>query len=342
MMQLPVSVSRSTDDQLRFQWANEHLKKPVSIYWSPSANGAMGNGQLLARVDDGNQVSMADPSPGQRSYYLVAPAEGQPFVVAERQLLLDGQVNFRDLGGYASSDGRRVRWGQLFRSGDLSRLSDRDLSYLGHLDLKLVCDLRVDFEVNRAPDRLPEEAARLSLPVRGGETPENELYAAVDRGDLGGLDNDFLLHSNRMFVRDFTSAYGTMVRNVMDAGNRPAVVHCTAGKDRAGLGAAIILLILGVPIETVFEDYLLTNRYRAEWTKEMLARIRQQIVDRHGLSAETIDLSPVEALFVAKREYLSAALETIDQEYGSFEAYMRDGLGLSLEMLTEFQDNMLL
>ena len=340
-MQRSHTVTRLAGDQLQFRWPAGSFKMPVTISWGASSAGKPSEYRRLALVEQGDAVVAADPSPGRRSYFLLTPAEGQPRVTAERRLPLSGQVNFRDLGGYVTSNGRRVRWGKLYRSGDLSRLTEGDLTYLESLDLKLVCDLRVDFEVERSPDLLPEGATRLSLPIRGGEMPDEELYETVDNGDFSRLDTDFLLHGNRMFVREFTPAYAEMVRQVTAGDNRPAVVHCTAGKDRAGLGAAIILLVLGVPQEMVIEDYLLSNIYRADWTKRMLAMIRQIAADRSGVPVESIDLAPVEALFAARRVYLAAALETIDRQYGSLERYIREGLGVSPEAQKAFQRSLL-
>jgi protein-tyrosine phosphatase len=340
-MHRSATVTRITEEQLRFQWPPGQFETPISIRWSLTPDGDAGDFQPSTVLKRGDEVMVTDPVPGRRAYFLLVPASGQPLLTAERRLPLEGQVNFRDLGGYMTGDSRRVRWGQLYRSGDLSHLSDGDLSYLQHLDLNLVCDLRSDFEVKRAPDRLPAGVSRLSLPVRGGEIPDEILYDAVDNGDFSGLDGDFLLRGNRMFVREFSSAYRELVQRLADGDNRPAVFHCTAGKDRAGLGAAMLLLILGVPVETVFDDYLLSNVYRAGWTEQTLARIRQNIMERHGVPAESIDLSPVEALFVAKRAYLATALETIDQEYGSFEAYVHDGLGMSPEAQEAFREALL-
>jgi protein-tyrosine phosphatase len=340
-MQRSLTVTRLSGDQYQFRWPAGLFKMPVSIHWGASPDTKTSEYRPLALVEQGNEVVVADPSPGRRPYFLLTPAEGQPRVTAERRLPLSGQVNFRDLGGYATTDGRRVRWGHLYRSGDLSKLTGGDLAYLASLDLKLVCDLRVDFEVERAPDLLPQGAARQSLPIRGGEMPDAELYDTVDNGDFARLDADFLLHGNRMFVREFTPVYAEMLQQVMAGEYRPAVVHCTAGKDRAGLGAAIILLVLGVPLETVFDDYLLSNIYRAEWTKRTLGMIRQAAAERSGAAPESIDLAPVEALFEARRVYLATALETIDQQYGSLECYMREGLGLSPQAQKAFQASLL-
>ena len=340
-MQGSPTITRIDNDKLRLLWPAGLLKAPVSLRWGRRPDRDAGEYEPLAVVEQGDEIVVADPNPGRRSYFLLVPAEGRPIMVAERRLPLAGQVNFRDLGGYTSADGRRVHWGRLYRSGDLSRLTDDDLAYLDNLDLKLICDLRVDFEIERAPDRLPDGAARLSLPIRGGEMPEADLYNAVDNGDFSRLDPDFLLHSYRLFVREFTPAYAEMLGKVADGDNRPVVVHCTAGKDRAGLGAAIILWALGVPMETVIDDYLLSNTYRAGWTAQTLDRIRQATAARSGNPAEAIDLAPVEALFAARRVYMKAALESIDAEYGSLARYIWDGLGLSPEARRAFQESLL-
>ncbi|UCG23711.1 MAG: tyrosine-protein phosphatase [Chloroflexota bacterium] len=340
-MQGSITITRIADHKLRLQWPAGLVTAPVSLRWGHRPDGDAGDYRPLAVVKEGGEIAVTDPSPGRRSYYALVPAEGQPIIAAERRLPLVGQVNFRDLGGYAAADGRRVRWGRLYRSGDLGHLTDDDLAYLDDLDLKLVCDLRVDFEVKRSPDRLPKGVARLNLPIRGGEMPEAILYESVDNGDLSRLDPDFLIHSYRMFVRDFTPAYAEMLGQVAAGGNQPAVVHCTAGKDRAGLGAAIILWALGVPMETVVDDYLLSNTYRASWTEQTLDRIRQAAVARSGIPAEAIDLVPVEALFAARRTYMNAALESIDAEYGSLARYIRHGLGLSQGAQRALQENLL-
>lgn len=340
-MQQSFTIRRIADDKLHLQWPADLFKAPVSLRWGRRPDGAAATYRPAAVADGSNEIVVADPRPGRRSYFFLVPAEGQPIMAAERRLPLDGQVNFRDLGGYAAVDGRRVQWGRLYRSGDLGRLTDEDLAYLDDLDLKLVCDLRVDFELERSPDRLPKGVARLSLPIRGGEMPEADLYDTVDNGDFSRLDPDFLLHSYRMFVREFTPAYAEMLHHVVAGNNQPALVHCTAGKDRAGLGAAIVLWALGVPMETVINDYLLSNTYRAGWTKQALAMIRQAAAVRSGHPAEAIDLTPVEALFAARRAYMNAALESIDAEYGSLERYIWEGLGLSPEAQRAFQESLL-
>ena len=317
------------------------MRGPVSIYVSRQPDQFDRDSEPLAVAVDGDQITIPDPSPGRRPYFLLVSAGGKSLVTAERRLPLEGEVNFRDLGGYAGAGGRTIKWGRLYRSGELGRLSDADLTYLAGLDLKLVNDLRIDYEVAQLPDRVPGEAAWLGLPVRGGEMPMASLYDAVNNGDLSKIDTDFLLKGNRIFVRDFTPTYAEMLQRLMDPSGRPGLVHCTAGKDRAGLGSAILLWLLGVPMETVFDDYLRTNVYRAQENERMLAMVRQVVMERAGLPAEAVDLAPMEALLQARREYLQMAVDTILEDYGSIESYIRRGLGVRQAAQRAFQEDLL-
>jgi len=271
-------------------------------------------------------ITVADPKPGGRVYFDVGGV-----VTAERRLPLEGQPNFRDLGGYETVDGRRVKWGQLYRAGELGDLTDADLAYVESTGIKVVCDLRSDGEVELLADRLPPGVEAIRLPIADDRVDAAALRRQVLAGDLSGLSPDLLLDGNRAFVTDFTDEFGAMMERLMDAAARPALVHCTAGKDRAGFAAAVVLWTLGVPTETVMEDYLLTNEYRAAENEEALTAVE----------ALTGDASALLPLLEARAEYLQAAIDTIEQEYGSIDAYVRDGLGITDDERRAFQDAML-
>jgi protein-tyrosine phosphatase len=341
MKQEIVRVTRQPEGYIEFSWPATLLQGPVSIYWSRQPDRFDRNSEPLAVAAERDKITIPDPSLGQRPYFLLVSAGDKSLVTAERRLPLEGEVNFRDLGGYAGAGGRTIKWGQLYRSGELGRLSESDLTYLTGLNLSLVCDLRIDYEVAHSPDRLPGQTRWLGLPVRGGEMPMATLYEAVNSGDLAKIDSDFLLQGNRLFVRDFTPTYAKMLRRLMDPGGRPGLVHCTAGKDRAGLGSAILLWVLGVPMETVFDDYLRTNVYRAQENEKLLTMVKQAIMERTSQPAEALDLEPMEALLEARREYLQMAVDTILKDYGSIESYIRRGLRVSHAVQRAFQESLL-
>ena len=252
------------------------------------------------------------------------PDAGMPEHVKRRHIVLDGAQNFRDLGGYATDDGHTVRWGLLYRSDNLSKLSDADLAKLHALGIKLVCDFRSAAEKAEEPDRLPADdpPAVAELPIFDESFSPAEFKKRLTSGDLGDLDlRQALTDANRLFATRFAGEYRAMFARITQPANLPAVVHCTAGKDRAGFAAAAILRTLGVPEETVYEDFLLTNHYTAKKIERMLWTIRL-------VSLFRVDPERVRPVLSVERGYLAAAFDEITKRYGSFDAYRREALGM--------------
>ena len=177
-----------------------------------------------------------------------------------RKLPFTGAHNFRDLGGYKTSDGKTVKWGKVYRSDNLHSLTDEDLKYMERLNLKSVVDFRSDEERNEEPDRLTPDMTPILLPIKF--EPEGVTENLTRDLTFGNLDSSNLLRDfNIILVKEFTEEYREFFRHIVDNGGEPFVLHCTAGKDRAGFGSAMILTVLGVPREKIIEDYLLTNAY---------------------------------------------------------------------------------
>ena len=257
---------------------------------------------------------------------LAACAHPRPHVpYRQRHIPLQGAENFRDLGGYATRDGRTVRYGLLFRSDDLSELTDDDLETLAHLRLRTIFNLRSPREGGDRPYRLPEEAPPrvVHLPVDVEPLFPGLLRRLILRGDVGPFEfSRRHLEANVAYVLDFREQFGFLLRALAEPGTLPALVHCTRGKDRTGFAAALILLALGVPRQTVLEDYLLTNRYTAASQRRTVLLVRLASLFRVGEEE-------IRPLVEARPEYLEAALDTIDEHYGSVENYLREGLGLT-------------
>ena len=138
-----------------------------------------------------------------------------------------------------------------------------------------------------------------------------------------------------------TDVYSAFIRELADPENCPLVFHCTAGKDRAGIGAAIVLTLLGVPWDTVRNDYLLSNFYRKEENERDLEKIRGDIAKQKGIPPEQVDMTTYEAMFLVKPEYLEAARDEAVRRYGSMDAYLRNGLGISDEMIDKLRSELL-
>ena len=227
-----------------------------------------------------------------------------------RHLNLAGASNFRDLGGYPAGDGRRVRWRQIFRSNHLGHVTEADIRVLRGLGLKSAFDFR-GMEERAAAICALEEIAVHSLPIE--PTVQATLRARRAEGlPLSSADAlDVMRDSYRNYVRQSTPSYRALFAHLIED-RAPLVIHCTAGKDRTGFACALILHALGVPDETIAEDYLLTNRfYRRDpaASSDLPEEVRQVLA-----SVET--------------SFLAAAFDAIGAEYGDLETYFSDGLGL--------------
>jgi protein-tyrosine phosphatase len=254
---------------------------------------------------------------------LILPAEAAPGERdAKRILPFEGIANFRDLGGYETVDGRRVRWGRLYRSGALTEASDWDLAQLQRLNLSLLVDFRSAAERAKAPDHLPEQHRFQVLPIPLGVTSAEALAAAIRENPApGAVDPEAAMLSNyRHFATDLTPEFRRFVHAVRDAQGRPVLWHCEAGKDQSGFAAAILLRLLGVPEELVNRDYLTS----AELNRAAHSRELRLLRLFHGDAvAERANL-----LLGVEKTWLDTAFAAIDQRWGSFDNYIRDGLRL--------------
>jgi protein-tyrosine phosphatase len=261
-----------------------------------------------------------------RVYFHLKPPSGTPRVVSVRRLPLEGAPNFRDLGGYRSSDGRYTRWGLVYRSGHLANLTASDYQYLNNLGIRLVCDVRTEGEKTRFPThwigQVPEILAVPIGPDRDAKVRQEQLRRSLASAGAAAPN---LLSSYDRYVIDFAGQYGVMLRRLA-AGDVPAVEHCSAGKDRTGIFSAILLTALGVPRDIVIQDYLLTNRYlMGPDSLEKTTVDLQRLLDL----PQTPDRSSVQVFLTARAETLDSAFETIDRTYGSFGNYLKDGLRIS-------------
>ena len=260
---------------------------------------------------------------GTRRFFTLVPEKGAPLVVADRSLHLPTSPNLRDVGGYRTTDGRWVKMGRIFRSDQLDRLTERDRGLLGAAGVRLVADLRTVSEREREPDRLPDGAEHIVLDV-----------AADSKGSLGGdmkqafakiatgKGAEMLTEANRDFVSldSARASYQTLLNRLAAPSAVPTLYHCTAGKDRTGWASAVILTILGVPRETVMADYLASNVYLEQKNAASVAALAR--------SSTPVPAAYLEPVLTVRASYIEAAFDEVNRRYGSFDAYVRDGLGI--------------
>jgi protein-tyrosine phosphatase len=218
--------------------------------------------------------------------------------------------NFRDLGGYPAPDGSVIGAGRLFRSDHLGALTDVEFAAVFGSPALTVCDLRGVTERAAAPCGL-QGATVHSLPIEPTIVQKlTELLAAGHK--LAPADVVALMQETyRGFVRNSTHRFAQLFSHLVEA-DQPTVFHCTAGKDRTGFAAALILRCLGVSPQDAMRDYLLTNE-----------RLNPAPVSDRGLAPEVVSV-----LWGVQPVFLEAAFEAVDADYGGLEAYFREGLGL--------------
>ena len=261
-------------------------------------------------------------------------------MTAERVLPLVGGRNFRDLGGYATQDGRRLRWGRVYRSGVLTYLTESDREVIRQRDIRVVCDLRTKSERQREPTQWPIAAATQlnwdydprHTSLRGYLTPTTELSPDVVRGSMVSLYQNL----PRLFRTPYAALFAELA-----TGTAPMVFHCSAGKDRTGVAAALLLTSLGVPHDIILADYELTNK-----VVDLEAELFQHPTSSIGIGEEYSHLTRLDAatrapLLRAMPEYLQAAFEQIVSEHGSVQDYLRIQLGLTAEAQQRMQAQLL-
>lgn len=253
---------------------------------------------------------------------------------------LTGVRNFRDVGGLPTVDGRRVRHGVLFRSGHLAHATDEDATFLASLGLHTVFDFR-----NAADQKL--EGPDVELPgVRNVNLPLSdpadgaEFWKMVRDGDLDqlrailddGKAAERMIASYRMIIKDRTAEHSRVLHSLAKE-SVPALMHCAAGKDRAGLSIAVTLLTLGVEREAVVADYLESN------AKHRRYKVHRSSASANAYSPEVMEL--LSPLFDARAEYLQAAFDTIDETWGDVDTYLVQGLKVTPETRERLRERLL-
>jgi protein-tyrosine phosphatase len=257
----------------------------------------------------------------------------------QRIIDLEGGRNFRDLGGYAAADGRRIRWCRVFRSGVMSYLTDRDHLQLVPLGIRTVCDFRSPREREREP-------------IRWGAAPVQVLHWDYDprevslRAFMTGQEispeasRSTMTALYRKLPKLFKIQYAALFERLA-AGELPLAFNCAAGKDRTGLAAALVLTALGVAREDVMADYVLTDT-AVDLEKELFAHSTSSV----GLGDDHSYLHQVSPearrpLLRALPEYLEAAFEQIEADHGSTARYLENELDVDAPRLERLRTRLL-
>ena len=243
-----------------------------------------------------------------------------------REVKLQGAVNFRDLGGYKTKEGKHVKTAVIYRSAALNTLSDADIAKVADLNIKYDFDFRGPYEVKTAPDKIPANTKRISLPAGSENVGDSNYMKNMGRY----MKSDSFLISFYTVLTPFKDRYAPLFDSLLaNKFSSPILFHCTAGKDRTGIAAALILYALGVDEETIFNDYEATNYYRRNENAKAIA----QMTKYYGLDEKTAT-----SMMGAKRSYIQSTFTTIKSQYGTIDNYLEKVMGLNDKKIKQLRE----
>lgn len=269
----------------------------------------------------------------------LAAVEANEIAIADerRVLPLEGGVNFRDLGGYQTEDGRITRWDMVYRSGSPAALTEADMAELSRRGIRTVCDFRANEERESEPNPYVAANSNVEYWTRDYAMNTGDLMSVLAGPDASAeKSRNTMIGFYRSIAQDNAESYTRMFRYLAE-GRTPLAFNCSAGKDRAGTGAALLLTLLGVPRETVVADYALSDDivdYRAQM---------QETADENAAYAALAQLpwETVEPLVASDPAYIESAFAALEEEFGSIDAFIEQKLQVTPEMRERIRANLL-
>ncbi len=261
-------------------------------------------------------------------------------VLVQQFLPVKGIVNARDLGGYKTADGRRVRDGRLIRSAHLAEATGSDLRYLAGLPVTTVIDFRKEEEKVGKVNKTVEGAQYISLPIdasgnvaANATEEEKKKFTGRKKFDVKKIivmaafnDKAKAVARNMypvlLFSPECQSQFAVFFRLVLSAEKGAVLYHCTQGKDRTGIASALLLAALGADRDTIISDFDATNHVYGADVKKYSRRVR-------FWGGKEDEIGVVKAFLGANTENFIMALDEVDRQYGSLEGYLREVIGLT-------------
>lgn len=296
--------------------------KAASLQLNIDGKWALYAGRSVNEIDLSKPIAEGDKSgtyalnvsDTARIYFQLVTQNGNA-ILSERQLPMAGGYNFRDLGGIKNTAGKYVKWGKVFRSDDLYKLTDADLQYLASIPLVSIVDFRAQSEIDAAPDKVPSSTKRdYVCSISPGRLNDTERVAKLSPTQMDSA----MMDMNRLFVTDTASInqYRSYFELLQNEGDVPIMFHCSAGKDRTGMAAALFLFSLGVDESAILKDYMASNKYLADKYTALIAQYPN-----------------MESLFIVKPEFLKVGIDQMKKDHGSVDNYLTKVLNVDLEKM---------
>jgi protein-tyrosine phosphatase len=323
-------------------WAASSSAGAVHVFAANSSAAQSTTDQVGKGASTGSITVSGLAPAAPRWYFTLSPAHGSSLVVAERSLGMAAVPNLRDVGDYRTGDGQWVRPGVVYRSGQLSAMTATDQQTFQQLNTTEVVDLRTSTEQAAAPDALPSGTTLVNDNVLASNTA---IYTSIETDTANLIEhpteavgtNSPASLLSKLYVAMVTlpsarTAYATLYKDIaaLPAGDT-LDYHCTAGKDRTGWGTAALLLELGVPKQTVMNDYLLSNTYVLPGYESVL----------QSYQAKGGNPAVIRPVLGVAAQFLNTSLATVTKEYGSINGYFTKGLGLNAKTIAELRAKLL-
>lgn len=296
------------------------------------------NGEFICQLEfdasQGEASVKLQETQGAVFFNFYAPS-GLETLLADRVLPTESVNNFRDFGGYHTTDGKRVRWQHLYRSGHLGELNAVDQRLIADLRINVVCDFRTRHESEINPSKFATDHQPLVVPLAldpGDNWQFVEWFqSTMEPEELRRAVVQKMRDINRVLAIDKADVYRSMFQILLSR-ECPVLIHCSAGKDRTGFGAALILSALGVDRETIMHDYLLTNR-----TLD-IERTCTWFSQQFGVDINPVAVQPILGV---QSDYIQTAFDSIDKEFGNLDSYLKDAMALDSGAIEQLRDRYL-
>lgn len=304
------------------------------IYWSASPTGFTDDNELEPFT---HTTLVENPLGAHRRCYYHIFSPQRYGVAATRVLIPDQFTNLRDAGGYNVADGSAfVKYGTLYRCSVLTELDEAGKKLLDSLGLRSIIDFRTEMEAQRQPDpEVPGAEYRNLSPML---VPDINQFAS-SLSDLKNLGPEIAIQAYQSIKESyrtmvFSPAYKEMFRMLLDR-KTPMLYHCAAGKDRTGIASALILTALGVPRETIYDDYMLTNAARSELIKSMGAKMAQVMGEGEAVS------KAIQFFVGVELSSLEGSFEAIEEKYSDIGDYFKQEMDVSANDIEQLKRDLL-
>ena len=311
-------AEKNKDGDLLLKWeVSPDQEGNINIYSSQSDSDLSAFTPIkTSNITD--QVTVINPSsPDIREFYILKTTSAYSGIIANRIIEMSNIKNFRDMGGYFTRTDQQMKWGKIFRSGDLSSATLYDQERIRRLNIRTIIDFRSDRTAKRYPILVHPNIRKISLPITPLDDEKiNEM-----------MDNEHLTRSDAIrdvqdsyigIIENYKSVFAEMFNILTDENNYPVLLSGSLGKDRVGLASFFILYAVGIPQNLIIDDYLLSRQ-----TVD-ISKIAQNVKTKPEYFQEAVT-----ALMSVNPAYINYSIDYINQKYGSIDNYLEKELKLT-------------